>query len=126
MHVIDNTRARLSVALMTGAAVLTASGCGGDLVAPDSLVEKPGVEAFYNRIADACGHLSLGNQPLNYLINISNGDDNDYFLDETSKLYYGRIDRTTYATDINGFFPTDKNTPALNCIYAQLDQAPPP
>ncbi|RKT45855.1 hypothetical protein [Thiocapsa rosea] len=120
-------RTRLQATLaVTGVVMLALSGCGGDLVAPDSLIEKPGVEGFYNQIANACGHHSLGNQPLNYLINISDGDGNDYFLDETSKLYYGRIDRTTYATDINGFFPTGTNTPALNCIYAQLDQAPPP
>lgn len=124
MHVIDNIRARRSLALLTGVAIVTLSGCGGDLVAPDSVIEKPGVEAFYNQIATACGHHSLGNQPLNYLINISNGDDNDYFLDETSKLYFGRIDRSTYTTDLNGFFPTDTNAPAINCIFAQLDQAP--
>jgi hypothetical protein len=108
-----------------GLSGLMLSGCQGGLVAPDAVVEKPGVEAFYNQIANACGHHSLGNQPLNYLINISNSDDNDYFLDETSKLYYGRIDRSTYATDINGFFPTDANQPALNCIFAQLDAASP-
>jgi hypothetical protein len=125
MQTLDRKQAQTTLTL-AGIVVLMISGCGGDLVAPDSLIEKPGVEGFYNQIADACGHHSLGNQPLNYLINISTGDDNDYFLDETSKLYYGRIDRTTYATDINGFFPTDTNTPALNCIYAQLDQAPPP
>ncbi|NCC27461.1 MAG: hypothetical protein EOM22_04705 [Gammaproteobacteria bacterium] len=125
MKALEGTCVRTTLAI-TGVVLLTVSGCGGNLVAPDSLIEKPGVEGFYNQIADACGHHSLGNQPLNYLINISSGDDNDYFLDETSKLYYGRIDRTTYATDINGFFPTDTNTPALNCIYAQLDQAPPP
>jgi hypothetical protein len=125
MQTLEQIRVQTRL-IIAGVVVLTVSGCGGNLVAPDSLIEKPGVEGFYNQIADACGHHSLGNQPLNYLINISSGDDNDYFLDETSKLYYGRIDRTTYATDINGFFPTDTNTPALNCIYAQLDQAPPP
>lgn len=128
MQVINQTGVRaarvsrcLSLAALS-AALLGMAGCAGDLVAPDSVVEKPGVEAFYNQIANACGHHSLGNQPLNYLINISDGDDNDYFLDETSKLYYGRIDRDTYTTDMNGFFPTDANTPALSCIFAQLDQ----
>ncbi len=132
MQVINQTGIRaarvsrcLSAAALS-AALLGMAGCGGDLVAPDSVLEKPGAEAFYNQIANTCGHHSLGNTPLNYLINISNGDDNDYFLDETSKLYYGRIDRKTYATDMNGFFPTDTNTPALNCIFAQLDQTAQP
>jgi hypothetical protein len=113
-----------ALAGVTGAFMLSISGCGGDLVAPDSVVEDPGVEAFYNRIADACGHHSLGNRPLNDLINV--GDDNVYFLDETSKLYFGRVDRTIYANDINAFFPGGTNTPALSCIFAQLDRASPP
>jgi hypothetical protein len=96
------------------------SGCGGGLMAPDSLVEDPGAEAFYNRIADVCGHHSIGNRPLDYLIDV--GGDNAYFLDETGKLYFGRIDRTTYANNIDGFFPSGANAPALSCIFAQLDQ----
>jgi hypothetical protein len=119
MHARVDTGAPAPKAVMI-AFIPAISGCGGGLMAPDSLVEDPGAEAFYNRIADVCGHHSIGNRPLDYLIDV--GDDNAYFLDETGKLYFGRIDRTTYANNIDGFFPSGANAPALSCIFAQLDQ----
>ncbi len=110
----------------TLAAVLVAlalSGCGGTLVAPDSLDEAPGDEAFMDRIVQACGKLDIGRQPLNYLVQVESGDANIEFLDETSKLYFGRIDRHTYASSINTFLPGD-NQPVLDCILAELDRVP--
>ncbi|MCC7280323.1 MAG: hypothetical protein IT487_18675, partial [Chromatiaceae bacterium] len=90
-------RAHLAVIL----AVLTISGCGGSLIAPDSLVEDAGDDAFVDRLVKACGKLDIGRQPLNYLVQVENGDANIYFIDETSKLYFGRIDRHGYASNIN-------------------------
>jgi hypothetical protein len=106
------------------AVILTAlamSGCGGSLVAPDSLDESAGDEAFVDRIVQVCGKLDIGRQPLNYLVQVESGDANIYFIDETSKLYFGRIDRQSYASNINVFLPGD-NQPVLNCIFSQLDR----
>ena len=104
-------------------AVLAISGCGGTLIAPDSLVEDAGDDAFVDRLVKACGKLDIGRQPLNYLVQVENGDANIYFIDLTSKLYFGRIDRHGYASNINTFLPGE-NQPVLNCIFAQLDQVP--
>lgn len=98
-------------------------GCGGSLVAPDSLVEDPGDDAFVDQIVKACGKLELGQQPLNYLVQVETGDANIFFIDQTSKLYFGRIDRQGYASQINTFLTGD-NQNALKCIFAQLDQLP--
>ncbi len=115
-------RAHLAVILAV-LAVLAISGCGGSLIAPDSLVEDAGDDAFVDRLVKACGKLDIGRQPLNYLVQVENGDANIYFIDETSKLYFGRIDRHGYASNINTFLPGE-NQPVLNCIFAQLDQVP--
>ena len=104
-------------------AVLAISGCGGSLVAPDSLDEDPGDDAFVDRLVKACGKLDIGRQPLNYLVQVENGDEHINFIDQTSKLYFGRIDRQGYASNINTFLPGD-NQPVLNCIFTQLDQVP--
>lgn len=101
--------------------VLLLTGCGGSLIAPDSLDESTGDEAFVNRIVKACGKLDLGRQPLNYLVQVETGDANIDFIDQTSKLFYGRIDRQTYAGHLNTFLPGD-NQAALACIFDQLDQ----
>jgi hypothetical protein len=104
-------------------ASLALAGCGGSLVAPDSLDEAPGDDAFVDQIVKACGKLEMGRQPLSYLVQVETGDASIDFIDQTSKLYYGRIDREGYASHLNTFLPGD-NGPALKCIFAQLDQLP--
>ncbi|WP_295407051.1 hypothetical protein [uncultured Thiocystis sp.] len=100
------------------AAVIALHGCGGGLLAPDSVVEDPGAEAFLDRVDKTCGKLAIGNQPLSYLLDV-NGND-AYLIDESSKLYFGKVDQATFANDINGFYPTGANQAALDCIFAQL------
>lgn len=95
--------------------LLALTGCGGGVLAP----EGPASNAFLDQVAANCGKLKIGNQPIDFLLDI-NGDD-IYFVDETSKLAAGSIDETTYATDINAFYPTDTNQAALDCILNQLD-----
>ncbi|MCF7989160.1 MAG: hypothetical protein K9M02_01830 [Thiohalocapsa sp.] len=98
------------------AALLTAlGGCGGDLVAP----EGPQTNAFLNKVDANCGKLTVGAQPIGYLLGANSND--TYFIDETSKLAAGRIDQSTYASDINAFYPAGDNASALTCIFAQLD-----
>lgn len=41
-------------------------------------------------------------------------------FDESSKLYFSRVDKDAYATDIEAFYPGGGNQPALNCIFEQL------
>lgn len=93
-------------------------GCGENPVLSDRLIENKGAEVFLDRVAHNCGKLSVGNQPLNYLLD-ENSDDT-YFIDESSKLYFGRVDRDAYSTDINAFYPTGANQDALVCIFDQL------
>lgn len=96
-------------------ASLTTAGCGGGLVAP----EGPESNAFLDQVAANCGKLSIGKQPINYLLDVNSND--VYFVDELSKLAAGEIDKATFASDINGFYPSGSNQRALDCIFAQLD-----
>jgi hypothetical protein len=101
----------LTISLMT----LALTACGGDLIAP----EGPTSNAFLQRIDSNCGRLSLGNQPLNYLLDMESDD--SAFIDEASKLAAGLVDQETFASDINAFYPTGNNGAALTCIFAQLE-----
>ena len=101
---------------LIGAAVLPA--CGGNPALSDRLVENKGAEAFLDRITRSCGTLSVGDQQLKYLLDASSDD--TYFVDVSSKLYFDRVSRDQYASDINAFYPTGANQDALACIFAQL------
>jgi hypothetical protein len=93
-------------------------GCGSDPVVSDRFVENKGAEAFLDRIAQNCGTLSVGNQQIRYLLDVNSDD--TYFVDVSSKLYFGRVEKDAYTSDINAFYPTGTNQAALECIFQQL------
>ncbi len=101
-------------ALFLAVTTLALSGCGGGLVAPEGAQSN----AFLNQVSANCGKLSIGNQPIDYLLDFNSND--VYFVDEASKLSAGEIDKATFANDINSFYPTGTNQRALDCIFTQL------
>jgi len=112
----QHTQSMFLLGALAGFAVL--AGCNLSPAISDRLDENKGAEAFLDRVAKNCGKLSLGNQPVDYLLD-DNSDDT-YFIDESSKLYFGKVDRGTYTADINSFYPTDDNRQTLRCIFEQL------
>jgi hypothetical protein len=109
-------RAMLSLGAFVGATAL--AGCAGDPALADRVVENTGAEAFFDQVGENCGKLSVGSQQLDYLLGMSSDD--TYFVDETSKLYFGRVGREAYSTDINAFYPGGNNQLALDCVFEQL------
>ncbi len=101
-------------ALLLAITALVLAGCGGGLIAPEGAQSN----AFLDRISANCGKLSIGNQPIDYLLDVNSND--VYIIDEASKLSAGEIDKATFANDINSFYPTGTNQRALDCIFAQL------
>ncbi|EIC22012.1 hypothetical protein [Thiorhodovibrio frisius] len=99
---------------------LALTGCsGGGLIAP----ETPQSNDFLNQLSANCGKLNIGNQPIDYLLNMDSND--TYFIDEASKLSAGTVDKATFASDINAFYPTGRNQAALECIFTQLGTSAP-
>lgn len=113
-----NTPRTLLVGALVGTIAL--AGCGGDAAFSDRVVEDKGAEGFLDRIERSCGTLTVGHQQLKYLLDESSDD--TYFVDETSKLYFGRVGKDTYSTDINAFYPSGTNQAALDCIFNQLGE----
>ncbi len=104
------------IGTIAGCALLaTLTGCGGDLVAP----EGPVSNAFLDQVDTACGGLSIGTRPIDYLLDVSSDDVS--FLDETAKLGTDEIDAETYRDAINSFYPAGNNGPAIDCVIGQLD-----
>lgn len=112
----QHIQAMLSVGVLVGTTALT--GCAGDPALSDRIVEDKGAEAFLDQVEQNCGTLSVGNQQLKYLLSVNSDD--TYFVDESSKLYSGRVDKDAFATDIEAFYPGGGNQPALDCIFEQL------
>jgi hypothetical protein len=100
---------------------LCLAGCGARGFAPDSLVEDPGANAFLTQVGKACGDLNLGTATVAALIQ---SQDDAYFVDETTKLWFGDVSRAQYADDMSAFYPVGDSSRAVECIFQQLPQQP--
>jgi hypothetical protein len=97
------------------------AGCGTGLMALDPLVEDAGADAFLDRVAKQCTGKTIGRASLGTLIDDSQDvDQGAYFVDLTTKLYFGKVTREDYKNSINAFFPTGDNQAGLECIFANL------
>ncbi len=97
------------------------SGCGTQGFAPDALVENPGAEAFLTQVGKACGDINLGAATIAYRLQ---SQDDVYFVDETTKLWYGDISRAQYRDDISAFYPAGDSPRAVDCVIRQLPAQP--
>jgi hypothetical protein len=120
--VIENPawrRARGRLVLVGLCAAL--AGCGARGFAPDSVVENPGAQAFIAQVNKQCGDLNLGTATIAWLIQ---SQDDVYFVDETTKLYFGEVSKAQYADDMSSFYPVGEGSRSLECIFQQLPKQP--
>jgi hypothetical protein len=97
------------------AGVLT--GCAPDTV---SNYKATGFNAFLTTIQVQCSPLLLGGQEMSWALQSGAGDNNyNYFLDQTSKLYYQQIGPGGYSESLTAFFGAGYDR-AINCVIAKL------
>jgi len=110
----------LGLALATLAHSLLLSGCATDSW---SNVQATGFNGFLKTIQVQCSPLLLGRQEMSSALQAGAGDDNyNYFLDQTSKLYYQKIGPGGYSESLTAFFGTGYDR-AINCVIAKLPAA---
>jgi hypothetical protein len=103
------------------ALVVMATGC-----APDSLNNRQatGFNGYLNTLAASCRPLIIGSSDVgDWLMNRGGSSDPNYpyFIDMTSRLYYGTVSKDAYRDGLNGFLgPGTTNAQAFACIFANL------
>ena len=91
--------------------------------APDSVTSRQatGYNAFLDQIARECKPLQIGRYQMSEMIQRNAMvDDYVYFIDQTSRLYYGRIAQAAYRDSINAFFQGGSTGVAIDCILSKL------
>jgi len=79
-----------------------------------------GFDGFVNQVQRACAPVQLGRYQLGNPLMGGVGDGSyDYWLDQTSRLYYRRISPAGYRESLTGFFGAG-NDATISCIVAQL------
>ena len=99
------------------ALVLLAAGC-----APDAYNNRAatGFNGFVDQVSRACAPVQLGQYQLgNPLMGGAGGNSYDYWLDQTSKLYYRTISPAQYRESLNAFFGAG-NDGTIDCIVGNL------
>jgi len=90
--------------------------------APDAWtnVQATGFNGYLKTIQVQCSPLLLGGQEMSWALQTGAGDSNyNYFLDQTSKLYYRRISSAGYSESLTAFFGAGYDR-AINCVIAKL------
>jgi hypothetical protein len=91
--------------------------------APDAVTSRQatGYNAFLDQIARECKPLQVGRYQMSEMIQRNAMvDDYVYFIDQTSRLYYGTISEAAYRSSINGFFEGGSTGVAIDCILSKL------
>lgn len=100
------------------AAAATLAAC-----APDAWKPAPGFDGFLNQVQNACYYQRIGLVNVgDMLINPGNMQAG-YFIDETSRLYYGKITRDSWTSAVTAFIQGRASDPGVQCVLEQLDKA---
>ena len=106
--------------LILAGLIVALTGCGKEGFVRDSVVEDPAANAFLTQVGRECGNLNVGTGTINWLLE---SQDDVYFVDLTSKLFFGDMSKAKYAEDINSFYPVGDSSRAVQCIFQQLPTA---
>jgi len=104
--------------------MMVAALAGSLLVAcaPDAMNNRAatGFDGFVNTLQRACAPLQLGESQLAHpLMGGVTPEKYDYWLDQTSRLYYRSISAAQYRQSIDAFFDGGNNA-TIDCILANL------
>ena len=103
-----------------------AAGCAPDTV---SNRQATGFNGYLNTLAYSCRPLVIGPYDVGSWLMMRGSDDPNYsyFLDMTSKLYYGTVSQADYREGLIGFLGAGStNAQSFACIFANLPSAKPP
>ena len=98
-------------------AALAATAC-----APDAVNNRAatGLNGFVDQVSRACAPVQLGRYQMYSPLMGGGGDGSyDYWLDQTSRLYYRTISPAQYRESLNAFFGAG-NDGTIGCILANL------
>jgi hypothetical protein len=109
---------------------LLAGGCLP--IAPDTIsnIDADQFNAFLNTIQAQCQPLQVGDLNLSEIPPLMNTDSYAPWLDNTSRLFYGRITPAQYKASFLSYGTDPTTTQSIDCIIAKLPakrpNAPPP
>lgn len=106
---------------MRGRSFLISACCAWLLAAcaPDAVIPSKPYDAFLAQIAKACRGKVIGDWTVDQLVRRSHGFTGGYFVDQTSRLYFGRISTRDWAAGVSAFARGTQQDPGIDCVIAE-------
>jgi hypothetical protein len=91
--------------------------------APDAWKPAPGYDGFLTQVQNACYYQRIGLINVGDMLTNPGSMQSTYFIDETSRLYYGKITRDNWTSAVTAFIQGRADDPGVRCVLDQLDKA---
>lgn len=114
----------MNVPAHRSAALLCAVALGA--CAPDAVQPAPGFDAFLDRVQTVCYYQRIGEVTIGDALVSPGSEWAGYFMDETSRLYFGKISRENWVMAITAFMQGRADDPGVRCVLDLLDRTPRP
>jgi hypothetical protein len=111
---------RSAVAIPLTLAAIALAGCAPDAVKPSSPFD-----AFLAQIRNDCYTQRIGGVNVGALLEPTGSNQAVYFVDQTSRLYFGKISREAWTTGVTGFLVGRATDPGVKCVLDRLPAKPP-
>ena len=90
--------------------------------APDAVKPAPGYETFLSQVQSACKDQKIGMAPVGYILAHTGSMQATAFIDQTSRLYYGKIGPDEWTQQMVAFLSGRPDDPGVRCVLAQMQQ----
>jgi hypothetical protein len=102
-------------ALVLGGALLAAC-------APDAIVPSRPYDEFLDRLAKSCHEQAIGPYTVDQLVRRSQSKHGNFFMDQTSRLYFGRINAQAWTSQMAGFLMASPEDPGIACVIRDYNE----
>ena len=94
--------------------------------APDAVKPSPGYQGFLTQVQNACYYQRIGLANVGDILTNPGNMQSTYFVDMTSRLYFGKITRQNWIDGVTSFIQGRASDSGVQCVLDQLDKAPRP
>ncbi len=99
--------------------------CGGALLAacaPDAWKPDNAYDAFLDRVQKACYYDPISSTTVGNLLEAGGSDNASYFMDETSRLYAGRITPANWTMSITSQLQANPTDRGIKCLLSEYEK----
>jgi len=90
--------------------------------APDAIIPSQPYDAFLARVGEACRGKPIGPYTVDQLARRSQSKAGNFFMDQTSRLYFGRLSPRDWTTQVSGFLRGWPEDPGIDCVLREYNE----